>query len=171
MNNLSNITYPYLPEGKRILYAGENNAFMSAAMEFALENSLDKVMPNASLIIKNNKIINAAANGSDYHKKFECQRIKLKIPTGQGYELCEGCHYKNHSESKVIRKARLEGCDTKNADLYLWGHFWCCKPCWNEIITAKIKNVFLLEKSYVLFNKEHPENIVGKQFEVFKKLG
>jgi hypothetical protein len=29
---------------------------------------------------------------------------------------------------------------------------------------AGIKNVFLLENSEVLFNKEHPDNVVGKQF-------
>ena len=159
-----NIKYPYIPEGREILYVPESNLFIQEAKKFARENSLDKVMPNASIIVKDGEIIGKGANGSNYHETHECERVKQKMPTGQGYELCEGCHPKNHSEPKAIKNAQEVGHDTNGADLYLWGHWWCCEPCWNAIISAGIKNVYHLEKSEILFNKENPGNIIGRQF-------
>lgn len=159
------IEYPYLPEGREILYVSADNEFIQAAKQFAKENSLDKEMPNSSVIVKGGKIIAAGANGSDYHKTHVCERVKQNIPSGQGYELCEGCHPKNHGEFSAITNAKEKGVDTKGADLYLWGHWWCCEACWGQMIKAGIKNVYLLEDSEKLFNKSHPDNIVGRQFD------
>jgi deoxycytidylate deaminase len=89
----------------------------------------------------------------------------MNMPTGQGYELCEGCDPKFHSEPSAIRDAQAKGKDTNGADLYMWGHWWCCEYCWNSIISAGIKNVYDLENSEILFNKSDPNNILGKQFE------
>jgi deoxycytidylate deaminase len=159
------IKYPYIPEGRTTLYVPMLNEFITEAKEFGRIHSLDKTMPTSSVIVKDGKIIGRGANGSTYHQTHECERVKQKIPTGQGYELCEGCHPKNHSEPQAIKNARDLGNDTKGADLYLWGHWWCCEPCWNAMIEAGIKNVYLLEDSEILFNKENPDNVVGKQFE------
>ncbi len=167
MDNLSTIIYPYMPEGKSFIYVTDNDPFIVAAKIFAINNSSDKIMPNASVIVKNGKIIGIGANCSDYHEKNECQRVKLKIPTGQGYELCEGCHPKNHSEPTAIRTAISSGHDIAGSSLYLWGHWWCCKPCWELIGQSGIDKVYLLLDSQKLFNKNHPENIVGKQYELF----
>jgi len=90
--------------------------------------------------------------------------VKRGIPTGQQYELCEGCHPKNHSEPRAIADAKKNGHDTKGADLYLWGHWWACETCWQTMIAAGIKNFYLMEGSEKLFNKSHPKNIIGKQF-------
>jgi len=160
-----NIKYPYLPAGHTILYVPISNPYMAQAKEYARKNSLDKTMPNSSILVKDGKIIGMGANGSNYHELHGCERIKQNIPTGQGYELCEGCSPKNHGEPKAIKNARDLGNDTNGTDLYLWGHWWCCEPCWDEMIKAGINNVYLLENSEVLFNKADPNNIVGKQFE------
>ncbi|MCC7160319.1 hypothetical protein IT399_01145 [Candidatus Nomurabacteria bacterium] len=160
-----NIKYPYLPEGRTILYVPENNIFIQSAKNYASKNSLDSAMPTGSVLVFGGVVVGLGANGSDYHKTHECERVKNKIPTGQGYELCEGCHPKNHSESKAIENAKQNGFDTKNADIYLWGHWWCCESCWNSIISAGIKNVYLLEGSEILFNKTDPSNIVRHQFD------
>jgi len=159
------IKYPYLPEGRTILYVPMSNQYMLEAKEYAKKNSLDKTMPNSSILVRDGKIIGRGANGSNYHDLHGCERIRQNIPTGQGYELCEGCSPKNHGEPKAIKNAKELGNDTNGADLYLWGHWWCCEPCWNEMIKAGIKNVYLLENSEVLFNKADPKNVVGKQFE------
>lgn len=159
------VEYPYLPEGKSILYVPISNAFMQEAKKFAKENSLDKMMPNASVIVKNGEIIAKGANGSDYHNTHECERIKQNIPTGQGYELCEGCHPKNHGEPRAIKNAKDNNKDINGADVYLWGHWWCCEPCWGKMIEAGIKDVFLMEDSEILFDKNNPNNIVGHQFD------
>ena len=159
------IEYPYLPEGRKILYVPADNPFMQAAKEYAREHSLDKAMPNAAVIVRNGEIIAAGANGSDYHDKHGCKRAKLGLPSGQGYDLCEGCSPKNHGEATAIRNAQENGIDVEGADLYLWGHWWCCEDCWNAMIDAGIRNVYLLEDSWELFNKDSDKNIIGRQFD------
>ena len=161
----SKIAYPYLPEGRQILYVEIGNVFMTAAKMYAQEFSLDKVMPGTAVVVKNRRILGIGANGSDFHKTHQCQRVLLGCKSGEGYDLCEGCHPKNHSEAKAIISAKSQGFETDGADLYLWGHWWCCKSCWDKMIEAGIANVYLLYDSEKLFNKEHPENIVGRQFE------
>ncbi len=158
------IKYPYIPEGKTILYVKKGNPFIEAAKKFAREHSLDSTIQTGSVVVMNNIMIGLGANGSDYHKTNECERIKRGIPTGQGYELCEGCHPKNHSERKAIEDAIRSGHDTVNADLYLWGHWWCCESCWDAIVEAGVKNVYLLEDSEILFNREDSGNIIGTRF-------
>jgi len=158
-------TPPYIPTGRKILYIPSSNLYMVEAKKYAQANSLDKEMPNTSLIVKNDVIIGRGANGSSYHQTHECERVKQNIPTGEGYELCEGCHPKNHGESRAIKNAKDAGHDVRNADLYMWGHWWCCKPCWEAMISAGIRNVYLLEDSDILFNKKDPGNIIGHQFE------
>lgn len=159
------IQYPYLPEGRDIKYVPADNEFIAFAKAFAKEHSLDKVMPNASVIVRGGEIIAAGANGSDYHETHECERVKQNMPSGQGYELCEGCHPKNHGEQTAINDAKEKGVDPKGADIYLWGHWWCCESCWDKMIAAGINNVYLLEGSETLFNKDHEGNIVGHQFD------
>lgn len=145
-------------------YADMDSPFMQEAKKHAAKYSLDKAMPNASVIVLDDTIVGRAANGSDYHDTHGCERVRLNIPTGQSYELCEGCHPKNHSEPKSIADARANGHDPSGADLYLWGHWWCCEPCWQTILEAGIRKVYLLKNSEKLFNKAHPGNIVGRQF-------
>jgi deoxycytidylate deaminase len=163
--NKKNIKYPYIPEGKNILYVPIDNKYIQEAKNFAKENSLDKTMPNSSIIVKNDSVIGRGANGSDYHEKHGCYRVKNNIPTGQGYELCEGCSSKNHGEAKALANSISLGNDPNGADIYLWGHWWCCEPCWNAMIKAGIKDVYLMEGSDIFFDKTKEGNIVGHQFE------
>lgn len=161
---MPDIKYPYLPDGKTILYVDENHPCMLIAKEVARRQSLDETMPTGAILFKDGFVIGRGANGSDYHEKYGCERVRRQLPTGQGYELCEGCHPKNHCESKAIKNSREKDNDPCGADLYLWGHWWCCHWCWDIIIKAGIAKVFLVKSSEILFNKEHPDNIVGKQF-------
>lgn len=160
------VNYPYLPEGKKINYVNSGNKFIQAAKKFAKGNSLDENMPTGSVVVYDGEVIGYGANGSDYHNKYGCERVKRGIPTGEGYELCEGCHPKNHSEPKAIKDAKEKnpGVDLSKSDLYLWGHWWACKPCWGAIEKAGIKSVYLVSDSHKIFNKSHPENVVGRQF-------
>jgi|SRR3989338_6063145 len=161
------IKYPFLPEGRKIEYVTASDVYMKLARAFAEAQSLDAVMPGAAVIVYKGRVIGIGANGSDYHKTHACQRVAIKCKSGEGYELCEGCHPKNHSEAKAINVAVAQGhrIDLWGADLYLWGHWWCCEPCWIAMLQAGINNVYLLESSEILFNKEHADNIVGKQFQ------
>lgn len=145
------IQYPYLPEGRTIKYVPMDNVFMQEARVYAEKHSMDKNKPNASVLVSGGRIIGRGANGSDYHLHHECERKRLNIPTGEGYELCEGCHPKNHSEPKAIMGAKSQGFDTNGADLYLWGHWWCCRSCWDKMVEAGISDVYLLEGSADIF--------------------
>jgi len=163
---VKDITYPYLPNGRKIQYVDSRNPYIEAAKNFAKSHSLDKHMPTGSVVVYDNKVIGFGANGSEYHDEYGCERVKRGIPTGQGYELCEGCHPKNHSEPRAIKNSREShpDADLSQADLYLWGHWWACEPCWNAISEAGIRNVYLMSDSHEYFNKNHPHNIVGRQF-------
>lgn len=159
------IVYPYIPDGRTIIYVKPDNEYMRLAKEFARANSLDRAMPGAAVIVRDNKILGIGTNGSEYHKKHTCRRKELGCKTGEGYELCEGCHPRNHSEPSAIRDAQKMENATRGSDLYLWGHWWCCKPCWDVMEEAGIRNVYLLADSEKLFDKERPGNIVGRQFD------
>lgn len=154
--------YPYLPEGRSIEYVSDDNAYMIRAREVAIEQSLDKALKTGAVVVSGEVIIGEGANGSTYHETNECERVKQNIPTGQGYELCEGCHPKNHAEASAIEDAKAKGheADLEGSSLYLWGHWWCCEPCWNAMEAAGIARVYLLEKSETLFNREDPANIL-----------
>ncbi len=161
---MSAIPYPYLPEGSTIIYVGEDNEYMAEAKKFAQENNTVRHI-GAAVVVKAERIIGRGSNGAGFHKERGCIREKQNVPTGTRYDLCEGCAYSNHSEASAIRDAKAEGKDTQGADLYLWGHWWCCEPCWDAMIEADIENVYLLEGSEHLFNKAHPDNVIGRQFE------
>lgn len=160
-----NIIYPYLPEGRKVFYVSLSNQYMTEAKEYAKKYRSNLAMPGAAVVVRNDEILGTGSIGNNLAHITGCVRVKLNMPTGQGYELCEGCNSKFHSEPSAIRDAKEKGGDVNGADLYLWGHWWCCEPCWNAMISAGIKNVYLLEDSEILFNKENPNNIVGKQFE------
>ena len=77
--------------------------------------------------------------------------------------MCPGCAGPaNHAESRVAVQVAKEG--IRDFDLYLWGHWWCCEDCWNAMIHAGVKDVYLLEGSDVLFNPNKVGNIIGRQF-------
>lgn len=163
------IEYPYMPEEGTILYVGIDNAFMAEARAYAERASLDKTMPNASIVVKNGAIIGRGANGSTYHETNICERVKLGSKSGEDYDRCEGCHPKNHGEPSAIADALEHGAtaeDLEGAEIYLWGHWWCCEPCWGTMLDNGISTVYLLEDSEKLFNKTHPDNIVGRQFDI-----
>lgn len=162
------IAYPYLPEGRSHQYAKSQNPYIVFAKNHAHLYSLDKTMPGTAVVVsrKTKAIIGVGANGSLHHKSHGCRRVELGCKSGEGYDLCEGCHPRNHSEARALRHASAQGHDCNGADLYLWGHWFCCERCWALMLYAGIDKVILMKDSQILFNKEHPDNIVGRQFAV-----
>lgn len=165
--NKSYIEYPYMPTEGEIVYTSADNEYLVLAKEFAREFSLDKNMPNASVIVRDGQVLGIGANGSNYHDNNGCERVRQDIPTGQGYELCEGCHPKNHGEQSAINNtlAQYPDLDLNGAEVYLWGHWWCCESCWQAMLAQGITKVYLVEGSERLFNRESPDNIIGHQFD------
>jgi tRNA(Arg) A34 adenosine deaminase TadA len=156
MKEYSNhIPFPYLPEGKEIEFVDENNPFMQIALE-EKKKSNDQLYPTGAVVVKESKVIGKAHNRSGYkwkwliklHQDGFCPRRWFKIKTGQKYWMCLGCAtYEKHSESTIVnnfeKENRLE--ELSGADIYLSGHWWCCKQCWDNMIRARIKTVFLMK--------------------------
>ncbi len=156
------IKYPYLPEGRGIKYVEASNPFMIEAKTFMEAHSTDRLHKTGSVVVKDGKIIGYGANQSrlkskkffDLHMRGWCLRRKLKVASGTHYWLCPGCSpCSSHSEQRAVRDAIKNGHNTKGADLYLYGHWWCCKPCWDKMIKEGINNVYLLKGSETLFGR------------------
>ena len=162
---MNEIKYPYIPEGRNMLYVQANNPFMIEAILVRNTESTDKNHSTGAVVVKGGVIIGRAANHAGFkHPKFIalhargwCIRRKLKVKSGTKYWLCPGCStHVDHAESGAVRDA-ISKAGTEaviGADLYLYGHWWCCKPCWDAMIEAGIRDVYLLEKSWELFNSE-----------------
>ncbi|MDD5589585.1 MAG: deaminase [Candidatus Portnoybacteria bacterium] len=157
------IEYPYIPEGREIFYVEENNKFMTLAMRIRNTESTDELQPTGAVVVKDGIILGSGANQVGFknhfliklHAKGWCIRKRIHIKSGTKYWLCPGCAtHKEHAENRAVRDAvKKSGLDAvRGSDLYLFGHWWCCKPCWDKIIEAEIKNVYLLSGSWQLFN-------------------
>ncbi|MDO8591130.1 MAG: deaminase [bacterium] len=165
-----NLVFPYIPTGSVIKYVPAQDRFMRFAEDACHELSTDHHHPTGAVLVKDGNVIARAANQSalknkyliNLHRQGFCIRKFLKIPSGQKYWLCPGCaSARSHAETLVVKEAFKSTIKPNGADVYLWGHWWCCEPCWNAMITAGIRDVYLLEGSEKLFNPKYPENVVG----------
>lgn len=144
------IEYPYIPKGKKIEYVPENSGFMLEAKKMAERSGCTKQSTGA-VLVKDGKIIGRGSNAG--RKVDVCPRVLRGSKTGEDYHFCkEHCAQEGHSEVMAVRDAKRKGYKTKDADLYLYGHWWCCQPCWDTMIEAKVKNVCLAEDAHEKFN-------------------
>lgn len=139
-------SYPYIAPGRNIFYVPEDNPFMQKAK--TLRGTIARLYPEAvvtaSVIEFQGTVIGTATN-NPVHKTF-CPRTALLSPSGEGYEWCpKYCHPDNHSEAGAIRQALDQSRSPAGGALYLYGHWWLCEPCWDKVIAAGIKDVFLME--------------------------
>ena len=155
-------SYPYLPEGRTIKYVPLSDRFMAEAARMRNEESNEMNHPTGAVIVSQGSIIIRSANKAtignkriqQFHKKGFCVRRLLKIPSGQRYWLCPGCARDyNHSESLAAKALIKLGTKPIDADLYLYGHWWCCKACWDRMILAGIRDVYLVEGATELFKR------------------
>jgi tRNA(Arg) A34 adenosine deaminase TadA len=164
MKEYSNgIPFPYLPEGREIEFVPEDNVYMQMALEEKAKSN-DQLYPTGAVVIKDGQVLAQAHNRAGYkwkwlinwHQHGFCFRRWFKIKTGEKYWMCPGCATnKNHAESTLVNKMEKEGRlgELSGTDLYLAGHWWCCKPCWDNMIRAGIKNVFLMKGAKEKFDK------------------
>lgn len=133
--------YPYLPKNRKILYVKPENKFMKEATKLLKKSGCLK-QSTAAVVVKNGGIVGRGANAG---KRVDvCPRIVHNCPTGTGYEYCKDvCKQEGHAEIMAIRDASKKTKILKGASLYLAGHWWICKPCWDEIIKVGISRVYL----------------------------
>lgn len=154
---LEKIKYPYLPEGRTILYVDINNPFMAEANNICKNSGCAKQSTGA-VIVKNGKIISRGTNAGKL--VLECPR--WGSPTGENYGPCKDiCKQEGHAEAMAVKDMMAHQTDYEDADIYLYGHWWCCRDCWESMIKGKIKNVYLLDKSFELFNPENNPDMLA----------
>lgn len=129
---------------------------MEEAKEYALEESRSHRLPTGAVVVKDGEVVGRGANGNEYHEENGCDRHELRekgeLESGEGYDLCPGCSYEFHCESRAIEDAREKGVDLEDADLYLWGHWWLCRPCLDKVEEAGISDVYLVENAEEKFS-------------------
>lgn len=143
--------YPYLPPNRTIMHVGPENRFMREATKLLSDSGCAKQATGA-VVVKNRKIVGRGANAG---KRVDiCPRVTANYPTGTGYELCRSvCEQVGHAEVVAIHDALSHGEDLRGASLYLDGHWWACKPCWDEILKAGISRVYLRRDSVELYRR------------------
>lgn len=147
---MSKIVYPYLPPGREILYVAEDNAYMFIAKMFSTAYGCIK-QPTGAVVVGWDAVLGAGSNAG--RRAEECPR--WGSPTGENYVLCRTvCRQESHAEVAALSDALNKGRIVSGADLYLYGHWWCCKDCWDKMIAAGIRRLYLLEKSWEIFNPE-----------------
>lgn len=158
---------PYQPEGREILYVSENNPAMARARELCETHTRFCKQPTIAVLVRDGIIIGKGRNGGENPPAI-CIRVQLGCKTGERYDLCPGCDPKNHAEATAIKSVSTpspyplpsrEREKAKGADLYLYGHWWCCESCWEVMIKAGIKNVYLVEGATERFS-EHAQSAI-----------
>lgn len=154
MKNKTKQGFPCLPEDREILYVNiEKSAFMQAAFRKLRDSGCAK-QATAAVVVKNGVVIGSGTNAGK--KLKECPREAAGCKTGEGYHLCkQHCDQEGHAEVMAIKDAIGKGFDgeLEGADLYLDGHWYCCKNCWDAMIAVGIKNVYLRKDSKKLYKK------------------
>lgn len=157
--------YPYLPDGRIIRYVPVSDPFMREAEHIRNTLSTDLNHATGAVVVLNGSVIGRGANQSalknrrllEMHKNGLCVRRILKVPSGHGYWLCPGCSsFRHHAETRAVKDALSRTAPhgtIVGADLYLYGHWWCCKPCWDIMISAGIRDVYLVNTADNLFKK------------------
>jgi len=169
MSNESKIEYPYLPEGRKIFFVGMDSQWMGAAKKMADERTGCSWWPTGAVVVKNGQIIGQGSNSGKFQPV--CPRVEHHCQTGEGYQFCQDlCEQDGHSEVTSTNDALAKGHDLKEADLYLFGHWWCCENCWNQMIKCGIRNVYLLKNAHRIFTREKRMKIM-KEIEKKQKNG
>ena len=146
------IEYPYLPESRDIKFVPADNEFMQEAKKMADECTGCSWWPTGGVLVKDGKIIGRGANSGNLIPL--CPRVENEYPSGEGYHHCkDDCEQLGHSEITTVDNAIAQGNNPKNADLYLYGHWWCCKPCWDHMQKHGVGQVYLIENADKLFDR------------------
>jgi len=140
----------------------ESHPMMQAAKQAAIDHSLTSTFPIGIVIVKDGEIISESANGNGYHEKnintpehrYGCKRRfiskelekvgKPKLQSGEGFDLCTGCDTDYHAEARAIREA-TDKSKLNGAELYMYGHWWCCKDCWDKMKAVGITKAYVVD--------------------------
>ncbi len=168
------VRYPYLPHGYAFKFVPADHPCMQAAAKARAECAGDSLFPVGIVLARGGEVIARAGNGFNQKpQKHLCPRILAGCKTGEGYDLCHLHDAEGHSEPMLMKVAREANIPTEGADVYMYGHWWMCEPCWNVLIDAGISDAYLVENAHELFSREnvYRETLADYPDEVRKRLG
>ncbi len=145
--------YPHLPHNRTFSFVSLTHPMMQAARDAAKQKSGCSWWQTGAVIVKDGTILGRGANEGQWQPL--CPRYEQGCGTGEGYELCKNiCKQTGHAETTAIDDCLGQNNNPAHADLYLFGHWWCCENCWNTIIHHNISTVFLLKDAHTIFTRE-----------------
>lgn len=152
---MKDINYPYMPEGHQLKYASADDPFMVEAAKAREELAGDPSYPVGIVMVKEGCVVARAGNGFNRGRRVHvCPRLVLECPTGVGYDLCDLHESPGHAESQVLKVAREAGIDPQGGDLYLYGHWWACEPCWATLLEAGIRDLYVTDDAHERFSRD-----------------
>lgn len=167
------IKYPYLPPGRAFKFVPEDHPHMRAAARAQKERAGDPLFPVGIVLVRDGQVVAQAGNGFNQGPQTHlCPRLLAGCKTGEGYDLCHLHDPEGHSEPMLMKAARDAGIPTAGADVYMFGHWWMCEPCWKTLIDGDVRDAYLVDDAHLRFRREvvyaettkdYPEH-VRKQF-------
>lgn len=154
--HMQHIQYPYMPPDRHLKYVPIDDPFMIEAAKARQEYAGDPLYPVGIVLVKDGVVVARAGNGFNRGpgEVHVCPRIVLECPSGTGYDLCSLHDAPGHSERMVLEEAARLGLDVQGADAYMYGHWWACEPCWNALIEAGIRDLYVIEDAHERFSRD-----------------
>ncbi len=153
---MSDIPCPFLPPGRSFKFVGKDDPFIQEAALARDACAGDRLFPVGAVLVRDGQVLARAGNG--YNRGREtvhvCPRVVLDCPSGTGYELCQFHDSPGHAELMLMAVAKEQGIDLSGCDVYLFGHWWCCEPCWKGMIEQGIGDVYLFKNAHVEFHRD-----------------
>ncbi len=148
--------YPYMPEGRSLKYLPADHPLMVEASKAREQCAGDPLFPNGAILVRDGRVIARAGNGYNRGNQeiHVCPRVVQECPSGTGYDLCSLHDHGGHAEKMLMETAREQGIETMGADVYMYGHWWCCEPCWTAMIQAGIRDVYVTDDAHERFSRD-----------------
>lgn len=127
------------------------NTYMAQAKAIRDLSHCAKQKVGAVVVSKDGTVIGLGNN--DTTETFDvCPRDTAGCVSGQGYEMCHDiCGQNFHAETAALvymgsLRAKVFGSvNFHDTSLYLYGHWYCCANCLEEIAKAGITRVYTLD--------------------------
>jgi len=148
--------YPYMPSDRHLKYVSHDHECMIPAKSARERQAGDPQYPVGIAIVRDGKVLVTAGNGFNRGSGMPhiCPRIVLDVPSGTGYDLCSLHDAPGHAEQMAVKLAAEQGIDLAGADAYMYGHWWACEPCWNALIGAGIRDLYVAEDAHERFHRD-----------------
>ncbi|MBI4713705.1 hypothetical protein HY771_00750 [Candidatus Uhrbacteria bacterium] len=116
---MSEIDYPFLPDGKFFCFVSADNPFIQEAERAREDCAGDRLYPVGAVLVRDGEVIARAGNGFNQGRgsRHVCPRVVLECPSGTGYELCQLHDALGHAEQMLVAIAKGVGIDPSRAVL------------------------------------------------------